>query len=282
MSLAKAVRVQPGRGYRGGAGEPLVLIHGGGGTWQQWRAVIPLIEGHHEVLAPNLVGHYGGAALPDGAEASVDALVDGIERDLDDAGWPTAHVAGTSLGGLVALVLAKRGRARTCTAIAPLSTWRRGANRGLDLVARSYGFFHAITKLMARDPARWSGRPRLRRILYWHHFAHAERMEPAYAAHMIAGMANATILPAFIDWAREHDGPDDLEQIRCPVQLLFPAKDLVFPPRIYRKRWARALPSAEVHSLPGVGHVAMSDDPQLVARAIVDFTSGHPEEDGGG
>jgi pimeloyl-ACP methyl ester carboxylesterase len=264
---------QPGREYRGGGGEPLVLIHGGGGTWQQWRAVIPLIERDHEVLAPTLVGHYGGAALPEGVEASVDAFVDGVERDMDAAGWPTAHVVGTSLGGLVALVLAKRGRARTCTAIAPLTTWKRGANRGLDLVGRSYRFFHAITKLMARDPARWSGRPRLRRLLYWHHFAHAERIEPTYAAHMIAGFANATILPAFIAWAREHDGPDDLHLIRCPVQLLFPAKDLVFPPRVYRKRWAHTLPSAEVRILPGVGHVAMWDDPPLVAQAVVGFTA---------
>jgi pimeloyl-ACP methyl ester carboxylesterase len=227
------------------------------------------------VLAPNLVGHYGGLALPDGAEASVDAFVDGVEREMDAVGWSTAHVVGTSLGGLVALVLAKRGRARTCTAIAPLSSWKRGTNRGLDLVARSYRFFHAITKLMARDPARWSGRPRLRRLLYWHHFAHAERMEPAYAAHMIAGIANATVLPAFIDWARDHDGPDDLGQIRCPVQLLFPARDRIFPPRIYRKRWERALPAAQTQSLAGVGHVAMWDDPQLVAAAIVDFTSRH-------
>ena len=102
-----------GPGYRGGVGEPLLLIHGGGGTWQQWRAVIPLLEAQHEVLAPNLVGHYGGAPAPQGAEASLDLFVDGVERDMDAVGWPTAHVVGTSLGGLVALVLAKRGRART-------------------------------------------------------------------------------------------------------------------------------------------------------------------------
>jgi pimeloyl-ACP methyl ester carboxylesterase len=175
------------------------------------------------------VGHYGGAPPPEGAEASVDLFVDGVERDMDAAGWSTAHVAGTSLGGLVALVLAKRGRARTCTAVAPMSTWKRGNDRGLNLVAHSYRFFLWITKLMARDPPRWSRRSQLRRILYWHHFAHAEGMEPAYASHMIVGAAHATILPTFIDWAREHDGPNDLDQIACRVQLLFPTKDLVFP-----------------------------------------------------
>jgi pimeloyl-ACP methyl ester carboxylesterase len=258
-----------------------VLIHGGGGTWQQWRAAIPLLEGDHEVLATNLVGHYGGAPRPQGAEASVDLFVDGVERDMDAVGWPTAHVAGTSLGGLVALVLAKRGRARTCTAIASMGSWKKGGDPGLRSVARSYRFFTRMTQLMARDPARWSTRPRLRRLLYWHHFAHAERMEPAYAAHMIVGVANATILPEFIDWAQEHDGPVGLEEIRCPVQLLFPTKDLVFPRRRYGERLTDAVPRAEVGSLPGAGHVAMWDDPQLVARSIVEFTSRQRNQEGG-
>jgi pimeloyl-ACP methyl ester carboxylesterase len=275
VSLARAIREQPGSGYRGGVGEPLVLIHGGGGTWQQWRAAIPLLEAEHEVLATNLVGHFGGAAPPPDADASVDLFVDGVERDMDAIGWRTAHVAGTSLGGLVALVLARRGRARTCTAIATMRSWERGGDRGLRLVARSYRFFQRITQLMARDPARWSRRPRLRRLLYWHHFAHAERMDPDYAAHMIVGAANATILPAFIDWAEAHEGPRGLEQIPCPVQLMFPTKDLVFPRRRYAERLTDAIPNAEVHSLPGAGHVAMWDDPQLVARAIVEFTTRH-------
>jgi pimeloyl-ACP methyl ester carboxylesterase len=208
-------------------------------------------------------------------------FVDGVERDMDAVGWPTAHLAGTSLGGLVALVLAKRGRARTCTATATMGSWEKGGDRGLRLVASSYRFFHRITQLIARDPARWSRRPRLRRLLYWHHFAHAERMDADYAAHMIVAVSNATILPSFIDWAQEHDSPGGLDQIRCPVQLLFPTKDFVFPRHHYGKRLRDSVPTADVHSLPGAGHVAMWDDPHLVARAIIEFTSRHrnPEPD---
>jgi pimeloyl-ACP methyl ester carboxylesterase len=264
--------------YRGGAGEPLVLIHGGGGTWRQWRPVIPLLEPQHEVLAVNLVGHWGGPPAPPGLEASIDLFVDGVERDMDAAGWPTAHVAGTSLGGLVALVLARRGRARTCTAMATIGGWERGGDLGLRLIARSYGFFHRVTRLMARDPARWSRRPRLRRLLYWHHFARPDRMDPADTARMIVGMANCTILPALLTWARQHPGPTGLDRIRCPVQVLFPTRDLVFPRRRYGKRLLEALPGAEVHDLPGAGHVATWDEPELVARAILDFTSRHRAE----
>jgi hypothetical protein len=90
---------------------------------------------------------------------------------------------------------------------------------------------------------------------------------------MMVGVANATILPAFLDWATEHDGPSGLHEITRPVQLLFPTKDLVFPRHRYGERLIDAVPNAEVHDLPGAGHMAMWDHPQQVARAIVEFTS---------
>ena len=70
------------------------------------------------MLAVNLVGHWGGPPPPAGLEASIDVFVDGVEYEMDAVGWSLAHVVGTSLGGWVALELAKRGRARTCTAVA--------------------------------------------------------------------------------------------------------------------------------------------------------------------
>jgi pimeloyl-ACP methyl ester carboxylesterase len=255
------------------AREPIVLIHGGGGHWRQWKPVIPLLEPHHEVLAVNLVGHWGGAPAPPGDEASLDVLVDGVEHDMDAADWSTAHVAGTSLGGMVALLLARRGRARTCTAMATIGGWERGGDLGLRMVARSYRFFHGVTRLMARDPARWSRRPGVRRLLYWHHFARTDRMDPGDTAYMIEGMARCTILPALLAWAREHGGPVGLDRIRCQVQLLFPEKDLVFPRRRYGARLIEAVPGAEVHDLPGAGHVATWDAPELVAKAILDLTT---------
>ena len=45
---------------------------------------------------------------------------------MDDAGFETAHVAGNSLGGYVALQLAARGRARSVVALAPAGGWAEG------------------------------------------------------------------------------------------------------------------------------------------------------------
>jgi pimeloyl-ACP methyl ester carboxylesterase len=258
--------------HRSGRGERLVLIHGGGGTWRQWRPVIPLLEPHRDVLAVNLVGHWGGREPPRGADAGIDLFAEFVESDMEAAGWRDAHVAGTSLGAWVALELAKRGRARTCTALAPAGGWVHGGDLGLRIVALSYRMLQGAARLATRNPGRWVRRPRLRRLLYWHHFARTDRMDPGDTAHMIAGVANCTILPAAIEWARRTDGATGLNRIDCPVQLLFPEKDRVLPYRRYGTRLTSALPHADVHLLPGAGHIATWDSPELVAELILRFT----------
>ena len=97
--------------HRGGSGEPLVLIHGFSGTRLIWEPALAALQGSHDVLAVNLAGHVGGPEL-DGAAASVAAVADAVEQDMDAAGFPTAHLVGNSLGGWIALELAARGRAR--------------------------------------------------------------------------------------------------------------------------------------------------------------------------
>ena len=64
------------------------------------------------MLAVNLAGRVGGPGLAV-TSVSVNALVDAVERDLDAAGFDTAHVVGNSPGGWIAFDLATRGRARS-------------------------------------------------------------------------------------------------------------------------------------------------------------------------
>jgi pimeloyl-ACP methyl ester carboxylesterase len=110
--------------HRGGAGEPLVLLHGFTDTWRTWDLVLGALEAGHQVLAVTLAGHAGGPEI--NGELSDDTLVVAVERAMDAAGFETAHVAGNSLGGYIALRLAARGRARTVVALAPAGGWAEG------------------------------------------------------------------------------------------------------------------------------------------------------------
>src|SRR5689334_20978467 len=85
----------------GGRGPPLVLVHGLGGTIENWRALAPLLAQHHRVLVPDLPGHGLSQPLPQARHLDELAeVVLGIAEaeSICDAVW-----VGHSLGGVVAL-----------------------------------------------------------------------------------------------------------------------------------------------------------------------------------
>src|SRR3954469_7557553 len=110
--------------HRGGSGPPLLLLHGFTDTWRTWELVLPALEREHDVLAVTLAGHAGGPAI--NGTLNEDLLTDAVEQAMDDAGFETAHIAGNSLGGYLALQLAARGRARSVVALAPGGGWAPG------------------------------------------------------------------------------------------------------------------------------------------------------------
>ena len=111
--------------HRGGSGPPLVCLHGFTDTWRTWELVLPSLERRYDVLAPTLAGHAGGPPLA-GAAGRRRARRRGRARRWTTAGFETAHLAGNSLGGFVALQLAARGRARSVVALAPAGGWADG------------------------------------------------------------------------------------------------------------------------------------------------------------
>jgi pimeloyl-ACP methyl ester carboxylesterase len=254
--------------HRGGSGEPLVLLHGGGGTWRLWRLAIPLLEEQHDVLAPTLAGHWGGP--PIGGDPTPQRLADHVERVMDAAGLDTAHIAAGSLGAWVALELAGRGRARSVVAVAPAGGWAQGS-WNWRRVKWLYRLLSLGAQSIAPRATDWVRRPRLRRILFGHHLARAERLSPRDCADIIHSVGNCAALDGLLDWGDAHSGASRLERIRCPVLLAFPEKDRVLPRKRYAQRLTDQLGSAEVVDLPAVGHLAMLDDPKLVAGTIARF-----------
>ena len=259
--------------HRGGSGEPLVLLHGIGHTWRGWKPMLPRLERDFDVLAVDLPGFGCSAPLPAGSEAHPEALADAVEQELDRAGFETAHLAGNSLGGWIALDLARRGRARTVTAISPAGLqharekqWGAAILRGMRWIARNAppppGLLrNPVTRTLCAGPS--VGRP-------W-------RYDPDELVEHTGYFADAPGFEATLPttFARQ---PRGLTELDVPVLILWGTLDLILLPRQGR-RFERLIPNAQLRYLRGLGHVPMSDDPKLLADAITEFAakSGAPD-----
>ncbi|MFY0580219.1 alpha/beta fold hydrolase [Cystobacter fuscus] len=97
----------------GGEGPPLVLLHGRGSAASTWFPLLPALAREHRVLAVDLPGFGGSPATPGPLRTAEDGLrffVEPVEEVLSTLAPGPMTLVGHSLGGLVALELALRGR----------------------------------------------------------------------------------------------------------------------------------------------------------------------------
>jgi pimeloyl-ACP methyl ester carboxylesterase len=257
--------------HRGGAGPPLVCLHGFLDTWRTWELVLPALERLHDVLAPTLPGHAGGPP----AEAPIDdaLLPDAVESAMDAAGFASAHLVGNSLGGWVALQLAARGRADSVVALAPAGGWAPGDGsyrRVLEFQARMHDLVRAAAPHAHEIVATPEGRRRATRHITtsWEHIP-AELL-----AHLMLGVGAAPAARRLIDHALAADWSLDAERIECPVRIVWGTADRLLPwPRAaarFREDW---LPAAEYVELESVGHAPQLDVPLETAELIAGLTA---------
>ncbi len=110
-----------------GAGRPLLLIHGLGGSGRSWAPVLDHLAGQRELILVDLPGHGRSPALGD--SGTFTGLVAAIETFIASQALVGIAIAGSSLGARIALELARRGTAGDVVALDPGGFWR-GWERG--------------------------------------------------------------------------------------------------------------------------------------------------------
>jgi pimeloyl-ACP methyl ester carboxylesterase len=254
--------------HRGGSGSPLVLLHGFTDTWRTWELVLPALERRRDVLAPTLPGHAGGPAL--NGSLTVDTLPDAVERAMDDAGFETAHIAGNSLGGYVALKLAARGRARSVVALSPAGGWADDSYlESLDYFVGMQDQVKAVVEHADAIVSSAEGRRRATMFTT----TNFEHIPAELLAHQIRGVAACEVRP-MVELARREGYSLDAESIDCPVRFVWGTEDrlLAWPSSAARFR-SDLLPNADWVELDGIGHCPQLDVPLETAELILGFTS---------
>jgi len=105
--------------HRVGSGPTLVLIHGIGSRWQVWEPVLRRVASERDVIALDLPGFGASPMPPPGTPPGLPSLTHLVAEFLDGLGVQQPHVTGNSLGGWIALELAKQGRVRSATGLSP-------------------------------------------------------------------------------------------------------------------------------------------------------------------
>ena len=251
---------------RQGAGDPLVLLHGLGLRWRSWKPVLPALAREHDALALDLPGFGAAPALH--RRPTVAALADAVEAELDRVRLDRVHLAGNSLGGWIALELARRGRAGSVTALSPAgleTSSERGTVIALNELMRARAVTMApVSRLLTAAAAGRSALLGALRGRPW-------RLPADDAAAEIRDFAYAPGFQATLRWTIGFQPAVGLSEIDVPVRICSGTVDLMLG-AVTAPRFVAAIPGAELYPLLGCGHVPIADDPELVATAILEVT----------
>ncbi|MQY30973.1 hypothetical protein NRB56_65780 [Nocardia sp. RB56] len=258
--------------HRVGRGEPLVLVHGVGSRWQVWEPLLPVLAESFDVIAVDLPGFGGSDPLP---HTTVDDLTDALAAFLTEQGLDRPHLAGNSMGGLIALNLAARIRARSVTAYSPIGFW---SSPGVWWCRRSLGMSKTLgLRLRPLLPAilgSAAGRTAFLGLIFGKPWAVGAGVALATAR---GGLDSPGFDPALASFpaARLRDG-GRLEHI--PVTIAWGDRDLLLTYASQSRRARDWLPHARHVTLPGSGHTPFYDDPRRCADLLLRQRTAAPAE----
>ncbi|MEU8831861.1 alpha/beta fold hydrolase [Streptomyces sp900116325] len=250
---------------RTGSGEPLLLLHGIGHHHQAWDPVLPALAPERDVIAVDLPGFGVSPGLPDGVPYDLGSVVPVLGAFCEALGVERPHVAGNSLGGLLALELGREKLVRSVTALSPAGFWTQSERRYAfaTLRAMRQGALAMPMPLIEGLSRSAAGRAALTSTIY----ARPGRRSPEAVVSETVALREAAGFHETLAVGRSVTFTDDVPGL--PVTVAWGSRDRL----LLRRQGIRAkhtIPGARLVRLPGCGHVPMNDDPALVARVILD------------
>ncbi len=249
---------------RVGSGEPQLLLHGTGGSRAHWKPIVEHLADERDLLLVDLPGHGQSDPVPDGVPHNPLGYAPILTRFVDSLGIDTAHVAGNSVGGWTALELAKLARTKSVVGLAPAGLWEH--KDPWRCVAQLW-IQHKTGRLFAPLAPAALRNDIGRKLLLKGTVAKPEQVPSDEAIDLVTTYSATTDFDRHLSDTRNarFEGGSSIES---PVVVAWGEDERLIPERARRKH---ELPKqARVVTLPDCGHTPMWDDPQLVARTILD------------
>ena len=255
-----------------GSGPVLLLIHGMGGTFENWQAVIEPLARHHTVVAPDLPGH--GTSAPGGGDYSLGALAAGLRDLLIALGHERATLVGHSLGGGIAMQFAYHFPEITERLVLVSSgglgpevspVLRAAALPGADLfIAATAGPGRTVGSAIARGLAAVGLRPNtdVAEVLR----GYSSLAEPDRRAAFLATLRSVIGTGG----QRVHAGDRLYLAEGMPVLIIWGARDPIIPLR-HGENAHKAIPGSHLEVFEGVGHLPQLEAPGRFVAVLERF-----------
>lgn len=237
----------------GASGETVVLLHGFAGSHAAWNDTIPALSKAHRVIAYDLPGHGNSHPWPETGTPRV--AVDALLADLDERGLKRVHLAGHSMGGAIAVLMALKEPER----VASLSLFAPGGF-GPEINARLLGRHAAAVE--ERDI-----RACLEAMTGWDSAVDDATIAAEAALRAREGQAEALVALAAAIMRDGRQGVIPREQLAAlamPVAIVWGTIDNVLPVC----QTEGLPPHFSLHLLPHVGHMLPAEAPEFAAALI--------------
>jgi pimeloyl-ACP methyl ester carboxylesterase len=255
------------RYFVAGEGLPLVLVHGLGGAAVNFTLLGPLLAERHRVLIPDLPGH--GKSEPLERVEGLGDYAEHVAAVAELEGMRPAPVLGYSMGAVVALRLAVT-RPRDVQALMLVSA------AGIVSGKRRAEIWLAVTgalrpaRILTRFRGSFARRPRLRWVPFglWG-AVDPPALPPEGVIGFLEGPSQHTDVGSAGRALLRDDPRPDLQDVRCPVLLVWGARDRLVP-LVDGFEYARRL-RAPIRVLPAAGHLLVGERPEECAAILEGF-----------
>lgn len=240
-----------------GSGEPVLFVHGLGGSWQNWLEQLPVLAHGRRAIAFDLPG-FGSSPMP-AQRISIPLYARTVAALMDALQVPSAAIVGNSMGGEITLELALSDpqRVKRMVLVSPAGISTRAVAERLPLIRALYPPAYAVSRWIGEKADELTRRPRIRAALMKAVAARPRKIAPEFAAEQIRGVGKPGFLPALEAIVSHSETLSQrLPQIDCPTLVLWGDEDPVVPVRDV-DAFTQAIAGARKVVWKGIGHVAM-------------------------
>lgn len=245
-----------------GQGVPIVLIHGFPLSRKMWfPQVAALVDAGYRVICPDLPGFGESPSAPD---ASMNLYADSIVKLLDHLAIEKSVIGGMSMGGYVLLDLADRYPERLLTAMFLMTRAAADDEAGKEKRTLLAKEVKAGNRIVVPDA--------FAQVL----FAPQTLIERPELVSEVRGWMETTsqegIIGGLLAMRDRTDYLEKLPGFDLPSLVVGAEQDLAVPVE-HARRLAEGLHSAELIIVPGAGHMANLEQPDLFNRTLIQFLS---------